>query len=202
MRRMRRGVPAGDRDADGPAVPGRGPGGSGVRAGDAISPWYDPMIAKLIAHGPTREIALGRLAQGLEATRVAGCMTNLGFLARLVRHADFAAGRVDTGLIERDLAALTRRGRPSAEVRAVAALAAGGLLDRAAADGVQALGAAGAEPVAGGGGEGPRSRVETLGPGRFRVDGRAGGGGWEEGELAVTADGRGAPVRGGGGRGR
>ena len=45
---------------------------SGVRAGDAISPWYDPMIAKLIAHGPTRGAALGALARGLDATRVAG----------------------------------------------------------------------------------------------------------------------------------
>ena len=46
-------------------------------------------------------------ARALDATRVAGCTTNLGFLARLVRQADFAAGRVDTGLIERDLEALT-----------------------------------------------------------------------------------------------
>ena len=97
---------------------------SGVRAGDTISPWYDPMIAKLVAHGPTRGAALRALARGLDATRVAGSTTNLGFLARLVRQPDFAAGRLDTGLIDRHLAALTDPAEPSPEVRALAALAA------------------------------------------------------------------------------
>ena len=80
---------------------------TGVRTGDEISPWYDPMIAKVIVHGPTRAIALGQLARALEATQVAGTVTNISFLARLARHAGFAAGEVDTGLIERDLGALT-----------------------------------------------------------------------------------------------
>ncbi len=79
---------------------------TGVRSGDAISPWYDPMVAKVIVHGPTRDIALARLAAGLEGTEVAGTVTNLGFLARLARHPGFAAGQVDTGLIARDLAGL------------------------------------------------------------------------------------------------
>ena len=80
---------------------------TGVRTGDAISPWYDPMIAKVIVHGPNRALALSRLARALDDTEVAGTVTNLGFLAALARHPGFAAGDVDTGLIARDLAALT-----------------------------------------------------------------------------------------------
>jgi len=85
----------------------RFPGGvrvdAGVRAGDAITPHYDPMIAKLIAHGPDRETARRRLEAALRRTEVAGTVTNLSFLARLVAQEDFAAGRVDTGLIGRDI---------------------------------------------------------------------------------------------------
>lgn len=80
---------------------------SGVRAGDEISPWYDPMIAKLTVHGPTRAVALGRLHRALRATEIIGCTTNIDFLAALASHEGFAAGEVDTGLIERDLEALT-----------------------------------------------------------------------------------------------
>ncbi len=102
---------------------------AGVRAGDAISPHYDPMIAKLVVHGPDRETARLRLVHALETSRVAGSTTNLGFLARLARNADFAAARLDTGLIERDLAALTTPAQPTTAIRAVAAVAALGLLD-------------------------------------------------------------------------
>jgi 3-methylcrotonyl-CoA carboxylase alpha subunit len=79
---------------------------SGVRAGDAISPFYDPMIAKLIVHGPTRDVALARLRQGLAATEVAGTVTNLAFLGALAAHDGFGRGEVDTGLIARDIDAL------------------------------------------------------------------------------------------------
>lgn len=86
------------------------PGGcradSGVRAGDTISPWYDPMISKVIVHGPTRAVALARLSRALEGTEVAGTVTNLAFLGALAAHQDFARGEVDTGLIARDLDAL------------------------------------------------------------------------------------------------
>lgn len=82
---------------------------SGVGAGDTISPWYDPMIAKIIVHGPTRAIALRQLERGLAGTEVAGTVTNLSFLHALSRHAGFAAGDVDTGLIARDLEALTAK---------------------------------------------------------------------------------------------
>ena len=76
---------------------------SGVTSGDVISPYYDPMIAKVIAHGPTRGAALRMLRRGLANTQVAGVVTNVGFNIALCDHADFAAGRVDTGLIGRDL---------------------------------------------------------------------------------------------------
>ncbi len=76
---------------------------SGVRAGDEISPYYDPMIAKLVVHGPTRAVALRRLQAALAGTQVGGTKTNLAFLGALAGHAGFGAGDVDTGLIARDL---------------------------------------------------------------------------------------------------
>lgn len=101
---------------------------SGVRTGDAISPFYDPMIAKIITHGPTRDVALSRMRAALAGTQVAGTVTNLGFLSALCVHDGFNAGDVDTGLIGRDLDALVAvpAARP-ADV-ALAALAALGLL--------------------------------------------------------------------------
>ncbi|PSJ53729.1 acetyl/propionyl/methylcrotonyl-CoA carboxylase subunit alpha [Kumtagia ephedrae] len=104
---------------------------TGVGAGDAISPYYDPMIAKLVAHGPDRPGALAALATALEATEVAGSVTNLAFLAALAADADFAAGDVDTGLIGRKQEALTQRPPPDETVVADAALAASGLDERA-----------------------------------------------------------------------
>lgn len=79
---------------------------TGVRTGDVISPWYDPMIAKLVTHGPTRAVALKRLDAALAGTEVAGSVTNLAFLGALTRHPGFRAGDVDTGVIARDLDAL------------------------------------------------------------------------------------------------
>ena len=96
---------------------------TGVRSGDAITPHYDPMIAKVIVHGPTRAIALARLVQALEGTQVAGTVTNLDFLTALARHPGFARGEVDTGLIARDLAALTAPRAPDDLDRAMTAAA-------------------------------------------------------------------------------
>jgi 3-methylcrotonyl-CoA carboxylase alpha subunit len=79
---------------------------SGIEAGGDVSPFYDPMIAKLIAHAPTREGALDRLAQALDATAIAGVRTNVLFLANLCRAAAFRQGKVDTGFIDRNLTAL------------------------------------------------------------------------------------------------
>jgi 3-methylcrotonyl-CoA carboxylase alpha subunit len=79
---------------------------AGVEEGSVISPFYDSMIAKLIASGPDREAAIARLAQSLEGTAVAGPKTNAAFLHALVTHPAFAAGKMDTGLIGRELATL------------------------------------------------------------------------------------------------
>lgn len=101
---------------------------AGVRSGDAISPHYDPMIAKLVVHGPSRAVALRRLARGLRDTRVAGTVTNLGFLGALAEHEGFARGEVDTGLIGRDLDALIAPAEVTSQIWAEAAMAALGLL--------------------------------------------------------------------------
>jgi 3-methylcrotonyl-CoA carboxylase alpha subunit len=100
---------------------------SGVRAGDLISPHYDPMIAKLIVHGPTRALALSRLRAALAGTEIAGTVTNHAFLRKLAENEGFTAGDVDTGLIARDLAALTAAEAPAPGVVALAALTALGL---------------------------------------------------------------------------
>jgi 3-methylcrotonyl-CoA carboxylase alpha subunit len=79
---------------------------SGVEAGSEISPFYDPMIAKVIAHAVTRAEALDRLASGLERTLVVGPRSNAGFLAALCRAGEFRDGKFDTGFIDHNLAAL------------------------------------------------------------------------------------------------
>ena len=76
---------------------------TGVREGDTVTPFYDPMIAKVIAHGDTRDEALDLLSQSLTDSLVAGPRTNLGFLRRLADDPDFRAVRFDTGLIDRKL---------------------------------------------------------------------------------------------------
>ena len=100
---------------------------TGVRQGDSVSPHYDPMIAKIIAHAPDRAGAFARLAGALDRVEVAGCVTNAGFLARLARHPDVVAGRVDTGLIAREEATLCAEPEADARDWAVAAIAALGL---------------------------------------------------------------------------
>jgi 3-methylcrotonyl-CoA carboxylase alpha subunit len=99
---------------------------TGVEQGDAITPFYDPMIAKIVAHGADRETAFDRLASALDRTVVAGVYTNLGLLASLCRNSAVRAGHLDTGLIERDIAALA----PAAVDSAAAALGATHLLAR------------------------------------------------------------------------
>ncbi len=103
---------------------------TGVRAGDEISPHYDPMIAKIITHGSGRASALRRMAAALERTEVGGLTTNLGFLGALCAHAGFAAGQVDTGLIARDLDALVAAPALAPALVATAALHAAGLEQR------------------------------------------------------------------------
>jgi 3-methylcrotonyl-CoA carboxylase alpha subunit len=72
---------------------------TGVAEGDRISPYYDPMIAKLIARGGTRDEAIGRLVDALEQVEVWPVRTNAAFLARAAGDPDFAAGDVDTSFI-------------------------------------------------------------------------------------------------------
>ncbi|NML92404.1 acetyl/propionyl/methylcrotonyl-CoA carboxylase subunit alpha [Novosphingobium olei] len=94
---------------------------TGVEAGAEISPFYDPMIAKLIVHRPTRSEAIKGLRQTLDEGMVGPLVTNAGFLWRLLGHAAFEAGVVDTGLIERNLETLAVRPEPSPEALALAA---------------------------------------------------------------------------------
>jgi len=79
---------------------------TGVERGDAITPFYDPMIAKLIVHAPDRAGALARMRDALAQYRVVGVANNVEFLGRLVATASFARADLDTALIEREHAAL------------------------------------------------------------------------------------------------
>ena len=106
---------------------------TGVRAGDRVTPFYDPMIAKIIACGGDREAARARLARALADTAVVGLATNLGFLARVADDPEFAAGAVDTGFIERRRASLLAAPGPVPDLALAAAalhrLVAPGALD-------------------------------------------------------------------------
>ena len=73
---------------------------TGVEQGDEISQHYDPMIAKLVVWGETRDSALGRMRRALSETRIVGVSSNVPFLSRVVTHDGFRRGEYDTGLIE------------------------------------------------------------------------------------------------------
>ncbi|MFQ3596182.1 MAG: biotin carboxylase N-terminal domain-containing protein, partial [Sphingomonadaceae bacterium] len=81
------------------SFPGNARVDTGVRSGDCVTVHYDPMIAKVIAHGPTREAARRALVAALDATVADGVTTNRAFLARLAAHPAFAAGEITTGFI-------------------------------------------------------------------------------------------------------
>ncbi len=83
---------------------------AGVEAGSVVSPFYDSLIAKLIATGPNRGTTVARLKQALEQARVAGVKTSAAFLHGLLVHPAFGSGEVDTGLIGRELAGLAPQG--------------------------------------------------------------------------------------------
>ena len=84
------------------------PGGPGVRvdthvyAGYNVPPYYDSLLAKVIVHGRDRPEALARMGQALDSFILEGVTTTIPFLARLIRHPDFVAGRVDTRFLERE----------------------------------------------------------------------------------------------------
>ncbi len=96
---------------------------TGVETGDEISPFYDPMIAKLIAHSDTRKGALDALKKALDETTIAGPKTNISFLANLCEHPQFRAGKFDTGLIDENLDVLTNAGGDSAALIACGTIA-------------------------------------------------------------------------------
>ena len=146
---------------------------SGIAAGQTIGSDYDPMLAKVIAHGADRDDALARLDAALAATTILGVTTNVGFLRSLLADADVRAGRLDTELVDRFVADRPPAGAPADVLAAVA---------------VAALGEPGADPW---------SRVDgwRLGgrpaPTRLRVDA---GDGPVEVSLRATATGWDATV--------
>jgi len=109
---------------------------AGVRQGDVVTPHYDPMIAKLIVHRPTRTAAAAALAKAAASVQVWPVRTNAAFLARCAGHQDFVAARIDTGFIERHLDALIPTGTPP---EAVIGGAAAALSETKAADPWHAL---------------------------------------------------------------
>ncbi|MEM9602522.1 MAG: biotin carboxylase N-terminal domain-containing protein [Pseudomonadota bacterium] len=100
---------------------------TGVRAGDSVSTHYDPMIAKVIAHAADRMSAFRDLACALDASELAGTTCNIDFLAALCRNPSVRDAQLDTGLIARDIDALTAPNPARDEARAVAAVVALGL---------------------------------------------------------------------------
>jgi acetyl/propionyl-CoA carboxylase alpha subunit len=86
---------------------------AGVEAGGEASPYYDPMLAKLVVHAPDRASALARAAEACREVGVWPVKTNAGFLARCLAEPDFVAGAIDTGFVDRKLGALAGRPAPS-----------------------------------------------------------------------------------------
>jgi len=80
---------------------------SGIREGDDVTPYYDPMIAKIIAHGPNRNDALKKLQSAISEVRVAGPAVNADFLFRSLTHPEFVQGGVNTGFLDQQGEALT-----------------------------------------------------------------------------------------------
>ncbi|XOV84375.1 MAG: acetyl/propionyl/methylcrotonyl-CoA carboxylase subunit alpha [bacterium] len=74
---------------------------TGYAQGQQVTPYYDAMLAKVIAHGETRELAIGRLSVALQAFEVVGVKTNARLLRRILQSSDFLEGRVDTGIVDR-----------------------------------------------------------------------------------------------------
>jgi 3-methylcrotonyl-CoA carboxylase alpha subunit len=97
---------------------------AGYREGDTVSPYYDAMLAKMIAWAPTRDVAIERLNRGLEETDVRGIVTNIPFLSALMTHPKVRANAIDTGFIERELAVLTQAAPAPGELELCAAVAA------------------------------------------------------------------------------
>ncbi|MFD5234949.1 acetyl/propionyl/methylcrotonyl-CoA carboxylase subunit alpha [Streptomyces qaidamensis] len=104
------------------SVPGAVRLDTGYTDGDDIGVHYDPMLAKVVAHAPTRAEALRRLASALERAEIHGPVTNRDLLVRSLRHPEFTAARMDTGFYDRHLPDLTDP-RPDPHAPLAAALA-------------------------------------------------------------------------------
>ncbi len=96
---------------------------TGVEEGSVISPFYDPMIAKIIATGETRNAAIAALVEALDETEVWPVKTNAAFLAEAASHPEFGGGDVDTGFIPRHIDALVRSDGPDDSIWRLAAFA-------------------------------------------------------------------------------
>jgi acetyl-CoA carboxylase, biotin carboxylase subunit len=105
------------------------PGGPGVRwdagiqEGDEVSLFYDPMLAKLVVHAPTRDMAIERMLRALEELRIVGVETSVPFHRRVLAEADFRAGRIDIRYIDQH-PGLLERATPAGTLRAAAVVAA------------------------------------------------------------------------------
>jgi 3-methylcrotonyl-CoA carboxylase alpha subunit len=97
---------------------------AGYRADDTVSPYYDAMLAKVIAWAPRRAAAIGRLNQALGQTDIRGVVTNIPFLSALLAHPAVAANRINTGFIERELQNLSPAQAAPGDVELGAAVAA------------------------------------------------------------------------------
>ena len=95
----------------------------GVREGDAISPYYDSMVAKLIVHGDTREDALARMDMALGEFHIVGLQTNVQFLRHVVASESFAKADLDTALIQREAAVLFEQEKIGAPLAMAGAIA-------------------------------------------------------------------------------
>ena len=97
---------------------------TGFRSGDAVTPYYDALLAKLIVWAPGRPQAIERMAHALHGFEIAGVTTNLGFLQALLEHPQVARGDIDVGFIEREISALTAQAHPMRAIDIAAACAA------------------------------------------------------------------------------
>ncbi|RSS78216.1 biotin carboxylase N-terminal domain-containing protein [Streptomyces sp. WAC06614] len=105
-------------------IPGEVRVDTGFAAGDSVGVHYDPLLAKVVAHAPTRAEAVRSLVRALSRARVHGLTTNRELLVRSLRHPEFATARPDTGFYDRHLAALTAPAPDAGAATALAALAA------------------------------------------------------------------------------
>jgi acetyl-CoA carboxylase biotin carboxylase subunit len=109
----------------------QGPGvrnDQGVYAGYTVPVFYDPMLSKLIVHGPTRDAAIARMLRALAEYRVEGIETTIPFFTFIMQNADFAAANFDTGYIDRILPEIDFAQRPAQERDVDAAIAAAAIM--------------------------------------------------------------------------